>query len=125
MGPTEFRAKRSWSPSPSKSRITAPPPTASNSSSPRLTWTKSIPVSEDLFNLSLKKAREILDSKQSSGRILGKDTNSNKEIELKRGRFGFYITNGSINVSLKNGEDVTITLEEAIEKIKNKMMQSE
>ena len=43
---------------------------------------------------------------------------------MKRGRFGAYITNGKINVSLKNGEEATITLEEAIERIKQKAMKS-
>ena len=49
--------------------------------------------------------------------MLGKDSSTKKEIELKRGRYGFYVTNGKINVSLKNGEDATITLEDAIERI--------
>ena len=51
-----------------------------------------------------------------------KDANSNKNIEVKRGRYGFYVTNGEVNVSLKNGENNTITLDEAIEKIQNKIM---
>ena len=79
--------------------------------------TKSIPPSKDLFNLSLNEAIELLNTKQSSGRVLGKDKESGKEIELKRGRFGFYVTDGKINASLKNGEDIEITLEQAIEKI--------
>ena len=36
---------------------------------------------------------------------------------MKRGRFGIYVTDGKINASLKNGEDMEITLEQAIEKI--------
>ena len=86
--------------------------------------TKSIPESEDLFNLSLEKAIEILKSKQVGGKILGKDANSNKNIEVKRGRYGFYVTNGQVNVSQKNGENNTITLDEAIQKIKNKPIKS-
>ena len=82
--------------------------------------TKSIPASEDLFSLSLAKALEILKSKQSSGKVLGTDSTTKKEIEVKRGRYGFYITDGKVNVSLKNGEDSTITLEEAVERINNK-----
>ena len=82
--------------------------------------TKSIPASEDLFSLSFNKALEILKSKQSSGKVLGTDSSTKKEIELKRGRYGFYVTNGKINVSLKNGEDATITLEDAIERINMK-----
>ena len=79
--------------------------------------TKSIPSGEDLFNISLEKAMEILKSKQASGKVLGSDPKSKKNIELKRGRYGFYITNGKVNVSLKNGEDTIITLEDAIERI--------
>ena len=79
--------------------------------------TKSIPPSKDLFDLSLEEAIKLLNTKQSTGRILGKDEESGKEIELKRGRFGFYVTDGKINASLKNGEDIEITLEQAIEKI--------
>jgi len=79
--------------------------------------TKSIPSGEDLFNISLEKAMEILKSKQASGKVLGSDPKSKKDIELKRGRYGFYITNGKVNVSLKNGEDTIITLEDAIERI--------
>ena len=68
--------------------------------------TKSIPPSKDLFNISLDEAIELLNTKQSSGRVLGKDANSGNEIELKRGRYGFYVTDGEVNVGLKNGEDM-------------------
>ena len=67
---------------------------------------------------------KILNTKQNSGKVLGKDKTSKKEIEVKRGRFGAYITDGKINVSLKNGEEATITLEDAIERIKQKAMKS-
>tara|TARA_B100002051_G_scaffold272579_1_gene309585 strand:+ start:15512 stop:17965 length:2454 start_codon:yes stop_codon:yes gene_type:complete len=86
--------------------------------------TKSIPTSEDLFNLSLEQAIEILKSKQSSGKVLGIDSKTKKEIELKRGRYGFYVTDGKINVSIKNGEDTTITLEDAIDRINIKASKS-
>ena len=86
--------------------------------------TKSIPATDDMFDVDLKRAVEILNTKQNSGKILGKDKESKKEIEVKRGRFGAYITDGKINVSLKNGEEATITLEEAIERIKQKAMKS-
>ena len=86
--------------------------------------TKSIPASEDLFSLSLKQAIEILKSKQSSGKVLGVNSKTKKEIELKRGRYGFYVTDGKINVSIKNGEDVTITLEDAIDRINIKASKS-
>ena len=86
--------------------------------------TKSIPATDDMFDINLKRAVEILNTKQNSGKILGEDKESKKEIEVKRGRFGAYITDGKINVSLKNGEEATITLEEAIEKINQKAMKS-
>ena len=86
--------------------------------------TKSIPPSKNLFDLSLDEAIELLNTKQSSGKVLGKDKQSANEIELKRGRFGFYVTDGKINVSLKNGEDMEITLEQASEKIKAKSLKT-
>ena len=86
--------------------------------------TKSIPVTDDMFDIKLKRAIEILNTKQSNGRIIGKDKDSGDEIEVKRGRFGSYVTNGKVNVGLKNGEEATITLDEAIEKIKLKIMKS-
>ena len=86
--------------------------------------TKSIPPSKKLFDLSLDEAIELLNTKQSSGKMLGKDKESGNEIELKRGRFGFYVTDGKINVSLKNGEDMEITLEQASEKIKAKSLKA-
>ena len=86
--------------------------------------TKSIPPSKNLFDLSLDEAIELLNTKQSSGKVLGKDKESGNEIELKRGRFGFYVTDGKINVSLKNGEDMEITLEQASEKIKAKSLKT-
>ena len=86
--------------------------------------TKSIPSSDNLFDLSDARAIEILNSKQSSGKVLGKDEKTGKDIEIKRGRFGYYVTDGKINVSLKNGDQDTITLDEAIEKIENKKMKA-
>ena len=86
--------------------------------------TKSIPPSKDLFDLSFDEAIKILNTKQSLSRVLGKDKSSGNEIELKRGRYGFYITDGVVNVGLKNGEDMEITLEQATEKIKEKSMKA-
>ena len=86
--------------------------------------TKSIPITDDMLNINLERAIEILKTKQSNGRVIGKDKESGNDIEVKRGRFGSYITNGKVNVSLKNGEESTITLDEAIEKIKLKIMKS-
>ena len=86
--------------------------------------TKSIPSSDNLFDLSDARAIEILNSKQSSGKVLGKDEKTGKDIEIKRGRFGYYVTDGKVNVSLKNGDQDTITLDEAIEKIEIKKMKA-
>ena len=65
----------------------------------------------------LEEAIELLNTKQSTGSVLGKDEKSGNEIELKRGRFGFYVTDGKINASLKSGEDMEITtyLEKAMD----------
>ena len=79
--------------------------------------TKSIPEEHDMFELAVDEAIKILESKQSFGKSLGKHPDSGKDIDIKRGRYGYYITDGKTNVSLKNDEQNTMTLDEAIEKI--------
>ena len=83
--------------------------------------TKSIPEEFNMFELSIDDSIKIIASKQSFGKSLGKDPDSGKNIDIKRGRYGYYITDGTTNVSLKNDEQNTITLEEAIEKINLKL----
>ena len=52
---------------------------------------------------------------------LGKDPESKKEILVKNGRYGPYVTDGKTNASVPKKKDPqTITLEEAIEMLEKK-----
>lgn len=50
------------------------------------------------------------------GRPVGKDSVSGKDIVMRKGRFGFYVTDGETNASLRAGDDADgLTLERAQE----------
>ena len=66
---------------------------------------------------SIKERAVLADLESSFEEII---VPTEKVIEIKRGRYGFYVTDGKVNISLKNGEETTITLDEAIDKINNK-----
>ncbi|MHB8263808.1 MAG: type I DNA topoisomerase [Acidimicrobiales bacterium] len=49
-------------------------------------------------------------------REIGTDTNSNQQITLRSGRYGPYVTDGTVNASLRTGDDPeTVTLDRSIE----------
>ncbi|MGY8808636.1 MAG: type I DNA topoisomerase [Fidelibacterota bacterium] len=52
--------------------------------------------------------------------ILGSDSKTKKDIAIKRGRFGPYVTDGKKNVSLKGHTIEDVTLEEAIKLLADK-----
>ncbi len=52
--------------------------------------------------------------------VLGKDPKTKKDISIKRGRFGPYVTNGKKNVSLKGYTIEDVTLEEATKLLADK-----
>ncbi len=66
-----------------------------------------------LLTITLEEAEEIFKQpKQFRGRgqakpaiIVGKDSASGKDIQLKEGRFGWYVTDGETNASLRKGDD--------------------
>lgn len=66
-----------------------------------------------LLTMTLQDALEIFKQpKQFRGRgqakpaiIVGKDSASGKDIQLKEGRFGWYVTDGETNASLRKGDD--------------------
>lgn len=66
-----------------------------------------------LLTITLAEAVEIFKQpKQFRGRgqakpaiIVGKDSASGKDIQLKEGRFGWYVTDGETNASLRKGDD--------------------
>lgn len=79
---------------------------------------------QKLLTITLAEAVEIFKQpKQYRGRgpgkpatIIGKDPESGKDLQLKEGRFGWYITDGETNASLRKGDEPSdLTLERALE----------
>ncbi|MCH8075113.1 MAG: type I DNA topoisomerase [SAR324 cluster bacterium] len=84
--------------------------------------TRSLPSAEGLFTLTLEEARAILRQEKSARRgaatmlkALGEHPGSKEPVNLMSGRYGPYVTDGSVNASLPRGGDPErITLEEAV-----------
>src|SRR5690606_5080147 len=86
--------------------------------------TRSLETEEQIFEVTLEKALQILaEPKRRRGqttsaplRELGVDPVSEKQMVIKDGRFGPYVTDGETNASLRKGDEVeTITDERASE----------
>jgi len=83
---------------------------------------KSIPRTDNIFNIGLGRAVELLAQAKSGGatvlRTLGEHPDDKAPIEVCSGRYGPYVRHGKVNATLP--KDVTpdaITLEEALEMI--------
>ena len=86
---------------------------------------RSLESEEQLLTISLEEALALLaQPKQRRGqraatkplREIGTDPAGGKEIVLKEGRFGPYVTDGETNASLRKGDDPeTVTLDRALE----------
>ncbi|HEY1564997.1 MAG TPA: type I DNA topoisomerase [Gaiellaceae bacterium] len=86
---------------------------------------RSLESEEQLFTIDLQGALALLaQPRQRRGqraaqkplRELGPDPVAGKEIVLKEGRFGPYVTDGETNASLRKGDDPeTVTLDRAVE----------
>ena len=85
---------------------------------------RSLEAESELFSISLEKALEVMaQPKRRRGqsaagplKVVGVDPATDKEVQLKDGRFGPYVTDGESNASLRKGDDVeTITIERASE----------
>ena len=86
---------------------------------------RSLETEEQLFTIDLPAALALLaQPRQRRGRRaaaaplreLGTDPAGGKEIVLKEGRFGPYVTDGETNASLRKGDDPeTVTLDRAVE----------
>jgi DNA topoisomerase-1 len=87
--------------------------------------TRSLETEEELFSIEIDAAAEAFTQPKTRGRrgpssaplkTLGPDPVSQREITLKSGRFGPYVTDGETNASLRKGDDVDeLTLDRAIE----------
>ena len=89
------------------------------------TETRSLETEEQLFEITLEQAQELLSKPKerrrrgtASGPLkeVGVDPVTQKPIVVKSGRFGPYVTDGETNASLRAGDDVeSLTFERAIE----------
>ena len=88
--------------------------------------TRSLESEERLFSVTLEEALELFSQPKSRRfgqaasplKELGPDPVSGQAITLRSGRFGPYVTDGTVNASLRRGDDPeTITLERAAELI--------
>ena len=74
---------------------------------------RSLPSEESIFTVTLEEALALLaQPKQRAGRpppsrasSVGVDPSSGKEVQLKEGRFGPYVTDGETNASLRRADD--------------------
>ena len=91
----------------------------------KATESRSLEAEEQLFTISLEDALALLaQPKERRGRgqakpplrEIGPDPVSGKQVVLKEGRFGPYVTDGETNASLRRGDDPeTVTIERAAE----------
>ncbi len=87
---------------------------------------RSLPDHESLVTLTLDQAVEIFRQPKKSRRTqggavlaaLGDHPQTGKKIEVKKGRYGPYVTDGTVNASLPKGRDpAEVKLDEAVELI--------
>ena len=83
---------------------------------------RSLPSEESIFTVTLDEALALLaQPKQRRGQaapkpgiIVGVDPSTQREVQLKEGRFGPYVTDGETNASLRRADDpATISIERA------------
>jgi DNA topoisomerase-1 len=89
---------------------------------------RSIPADESPLTLSFERALELLKQPRTRGRAasqpkvlkeIGKHPETSAPIQLKAGRYGPYVTDGTTNASLPQGADPeALTLDEAVALIK-------
>jgi len=87
--------------------------------------TRSLDSEDEIFSIGIEAAAEAFTRPKTrrrqgpsaaSLRTLGPDPVSQREISLKSGRFGPYVTDGETNASLRKGDDVDeLSLERAVE----------
>lgn len=89
---------------------------------------RSIPADESPLDLTLERALELLKQPRTNARArnqpktlkeVGKHPETNAAIQLKSGRYGPYVTDGTTNASLQQGADPdALTLDEAVALLK-------
>jgi DNA topoisomerase-1 len=90
---------------------------------------RSLPSEESLFTVTLDEALALLaQPKQRRGQaapkpgvIVGVDPTTGKEVQLKEGRFGPYVTDGETNASLRRADDpATLSIDRAADLLAEK-----
>ncbi len=81
---------------------------------------KSIPRTDNIFDIALPRAEELLAEPKSAGRgalrIVGKHPDDGESIGVYDGRYGAYVKHGKINATLPSGTTPeSVTLEEAVD----------
>jgi DNA topoisomerase-1 len=88
------------------------------------TDSRTLTSEEQLFSLTLDEALEIYSKPKERRRgvakpplkELGKDPGSDREVIVKDGRFGMYVTDGETNATLRRGDTLeALTLDRALE----------
>ena len=77
---------------------------------------------DNILNLSVERAIELLNQDPSATSVLKElGEHDGKKIIVKNGRYGIYVTNGKVNVTLPKDNDYnTLDLDTAVNMIKNK-----
>lgn len=83
---------------------------------------KSIPRSDNIFDINLARAVALLAEPKSASRtpqalrVIGKHPDDNEPVGVFDGRYGMYVKHGAVNATLPAGTSVdSVTLEEALE----------
>jgi DNA topoisomerase-1 len=89
------------------------------------TESRTIPADESPFTMTLERSIEILKQPRTRGRAsnqpktlkeVGKHPRSGETVSIKSGRYGPYVTDGTVNASLPQGaEPEALTMEQAVE----------
>jgi DNA topoisomerase-1 len=93
----------------------------------RGTDSRSLAAPELLFTVTLEEALALFAQPKTGrrtaapGKALGEDPATGAPMELKSGRYGFYVTDGTVNATLRSGDDPdTISAERAAELLAEK-----
>ena len=79
------------------------------------TTSKSLTGDDNIFNITLERAEEILQNVTSQAKILGKHPQTQEDIVLSRGKYGMYLKCGKNNYRIPKGYAASsLTEEEAI-----------